>query len=66
MKKFVKENLNEFYNEEEIHNIGLKYKEFQQYITSLNYDDLIEYAEKLGEFKTLNILDYLKLKSKYI
>lgn len=54
------------YSNEKITGVGNQYQEFLDYVHSLNYEDLIEYAEKKGHFKTLNVLDYLRKKSKYI
>ena len=62
----VDDKLEEFLENKEVSDTGKKYKEFQKYITSLNYNELMEYAEVMQEFKTLDILDYLKKKSKYI
>lgn len=56
----------EGYSDDQIAEVGIQYQEFLDYIHKLNYDDLIEYAEKSGHFKTLSILDYLKKKSKFI
>lgn len=54
------------YNNGQIAEVGIQYQEFLDYIHSLNYDDLIEYAEKSGHFKTLDVLEYLKKKTKFI
>jgi len=58
--------LNESYSDEEISQIGNDYRTFQKMLQNINYDDFMEYAEKSQEFKTLEILDYLKKKSKFI
>jgi len=65
------ENLNisdvsESYSDEKVKQIGIEYENFRRYIKNLDYDDLMEYAELSGEFKTLDILDYLKKKSKFL
>lgn len=65
------ENLNisdvsESYSDEKVAEIGKKYEEFRRYIKNLDYDDLIEYAELSQEFQTLDILIYLKRKSKFL
>lgn len=58
--------VNEGYTDEKVAEIGQHYREFQKYLGSLNYEDLMEYAEKSQEWKTLEILEFLKQKSKYI
>lgn len=60
--KLVKEG----YSDEQVAAIGIEYKKFLDFIHRLNYDDLMEYAEKMQHFKTLQVLDYLKRKSKFI
>lgn len=65
------ENLNisdvsESYSDEKVAEIGKKYEEFRKYIKNLDYDDLMEYAELSQEFKTLDILTFLKKKSKFL
>ena len=56
----------ENYSEEKISQIGNDYKAFINLLRSVNYDDFMEYAEKSQDFNTLNILDYLKKKTKFI
>ena len=65
------ENLNisdvsESYSDKNVAEIGKKYEEFRKYIKNLDYDDLMEYAELSQEFKTLDILTFLKKKSKFL
>jgi len=66
MKKIVKENLSETYNYKTLEDVKSEYNKFLGYIHNINYEDLIEYAELAGHSKTLDVLDYLKRKSKYI
>jgi hypothetical protein len=69
LKKYIAENklnINEDYSDEKISQIGREYKAFQKMLKTINYDDFIEYAEKSLEFKTEEILEYLKKKTKFI
>ena len=62
----VKSSMSEAYSDEKVSQIGKDYKAFQKLLTTINYNDFMEYAEMAGEFKTLDILDYLKKKSRFI
>jgi len=65
MKNNIKR-FNESYSDEKVTEIGKKYEEFRKYIKNLDYDDLMEYAELSQESKTLDILTFLKNKSKFL
>jgi hypothetical protein len=52
------------YSDEQVSKIGNEYRAFQKLLNSINYDDFMEYAEMSQEFDTLDILDYLKKKTK--
>lgn len=54
----------EGYSDEQVSKIGNEYRAFQKLLNSINYDDFMEYAEMSQEFDTLDILDYLKKKTK--
>jgi hypothetical protein len=62
----VKSSMSEAYSDEKVSQIGKDYRAFQKLLTTINYNDFMEYAEMTGEFKTLDILDYLKKKSRFI
>ena len=62
----MNEEVSEGYSDEEVSEIGKNYEQFRKYIKNLDYDDLMEYAELSQEFKTLDILTYLKEKSKFL
>ena len=69
LKKFITENklvINEGYSDEKISQIGREYRVFKKMLETINYDDFMEYAEMSQEFKTLEILEYLKKKTKFI
>ena len=68
LRKFLAENkqVKENYSDEKISQIGRDYKQFQKLLQTVNYDDFMEYAEMAQEFKTLEILDFLKKKTKRI
>lgn len=73
IKKYLVENkltktsqINEEYSNDKISQIGNEYKSFQNLLTNINYDDFMEYAEKSQDFNTLEILNYLKKKTKFI
>jgi len=68
LKKYLVEGkqVREVYSDEKISQIGKDYRQFQKLLQTINYDDFMEYAEKVQEFKTLDILDYLKKKTKFI
>jgi|LakMenE18May11ns_1017448.scaffolds.fasta_scaffold9217416_1 hypothetical protein len=61
-KKLLKEEKG--YSDEQVSKIGNEYRAFQKLLNSINYDDFMEYAEMSQEFDTLDILDYLKKKTK--
>jgi len=54
------------YSDEQITEVGIQYQEFLDYIHSLNYDDLKEYAEKSGHFKVLDLLEYIEKKQMFL
>ena len=68
LRKYLAENkqVKEGYSDEKVAQIGNDYRAFQKLLTTANYDDFMEYAENAGEFKTLDILDYLKKKTRFI
>ena len=68
LKKYLAENkqVKENYSDEKISQIGRDYKQFQKLLQTVNYDDFMEYAEMAQEFRTLEILDFLKKKTKRI
>jgi hypothetical protein len=61
IKKF-----NESYSDETVKQIGIDFEIFRRYIKNLDYDSLIEYAELSQQFKTLDILEYLKKTSNFL
>jgi hypothetical protein len=66
IKRFNESYSDESYSDEKVTEIGKKYEEFRKYIKNLDYDDLMEYAELSQESKTLDILTFLKNKSKFL
>lgn len=66
LREIIREELDESYSDAKVREIGKAYTNFRKLLKNVNYDDFMEYAEISGDFKTLNILDFLKKKTKYI
>lgn len=66
LREIIREELYESYSDTKVKEIGKSYTQFRKLLRSINYDDFMEYAENSGDFKTLDILNFLKKRSKYI
>lgn len=65
-KRQLKEMIREAYSDEKIRAIGREYEYFMKLLRNANYTDFMDYAETAGHHKSLEILHYLKKRTKFI